>query len=201
MVSLLVGVWSSAGCRNLFVARQRVQVDAISAPGAAKLAGQSYRLVARKSVVNSQQAQLLVIRACLNAALISKGMFESPPNVPPDVFIEVSYGMDMAARVDPSTRESYLQLSARPNSTRSLDGTKDEEVWDVRVAIMGLAGRLETAMPMLCTIAAGNAGLDTRVETTIQVLENSPEVTAVRNAAIKILDSHNPPAPAPSAAK
>ena len=177
-------------------------VDAISAPGGAKPAGLSYRLVARKSVVTGQQVQLPVVAACLNAALISKGMFESPPNVPPDMFIEVTYGMDMAARVDPSTRESYLQLSARPNSGRLLDGTKDEEVWDVCVAIMGLAGRLETAMPMLCTIAAGNTGSDTRVETTIQVLENSPEVAAVRAAALRILEgkSPTPPPPSPAAA-
>src|ERR1700748_3561208 len=61
------------GCGNLFVPKQKVLVDAIAAPGIAKFSGQSYRLVARKSVVTSQQAQLPVIAACVNAALTTVG--------------------------------------------------------------------------------------------------------------------------------
>lgn len=178
-----------AGCKNMFVPRQKVLVDAISAPDAAKPSGSSYRLVAKKSVVTGQQADLGVIAACLNAALINIGMFEAPPGVPSDLFIEIAYGMDTTGRVDPSTRESFLELSARGNHGRSLDSTRDEELWNVRVAIAGIAGRLEGAMPLLCSVAVSYAATDTRAETTVQILENSPTVAAVRASAIKILET------------
>jgi hypothetical protein len=176
------------GCGNFFVPKQRVLVDAIAAPGIAKPSGQSYRLVARKSVVTGQTAQLPVIAACINSALTMVGMYEAPANVPSDVFIEVAYGMDMAGRVDPSTRESFLKLSARANHSHSLDSTRDEELWDIRVAVAGVAGKLESAMPLLSQVAAAYAGMDTRVETTIQVLQTSPAVAAVREGALRILD-------------
>ena len=187
-VASLLGL---AGCGNLFVPKQRVLVDAIAAPGIAKVSGQSYRLVARKSVVTGQTAQLPVIAACLNSALTMVGMFEAPLNVPSDIFIEVAYGMDLSGRVDPSTRESFLKLSARANHARSLDSSRDEELWDIRVATVGVAGRLESAMPMLSQVAAAYAGTDTKVETTVEVLQNSPAVAAVREGAIKILDANS----------
>ena len=193
----------TAGCTgNIFVPKQRVLVDAIAAPGLAKPAGKSYRLVARKSVVTGQQAQLPVIAACLNSALLSTGMFEAPLSVPSDIFIEVGYGMDAAGRADPATRESYLQLSARANAGRSLDSSREEELWDVRVAVKGVAGRLESAMPLLCWAAAAYAGTDTHIETTVEVPQNSPAVESVRQGALKILDSKVPatqsPPPAPA---
>ncbi len=176
------------GCGDIFVAKQKVLVDAIAAPGIAKVSGQSYRLVARKSVVTGQTAQLPVIAACINSALTMVGMYEAPANIPSDVFIEVGYGMDMAGRVDPSMRETFLRLSARANHSRSIESTHDEELWDVRVAVAGVAGKMESAMPLLSQVAAAYAGTDTHVETTIQVLQNSPAVAAVREGAIKILD-------------
>ena len=186
-----------AGCKDMFVPKQKVLVDAISAPGMTKPSGKSYRLVARKSVVTGQQAQLPVIAACLNSALIGVGMFEAPPKVPSDLFIEVTYGMDMTGRVDPATRESFLQLSARANNTHSLDTSHEEELWDVRVAVKGVAGRLESAMPLLCWAAASYAGTDTHIETTIEVPQNAPAVAAVRDGALKILDATDPKAPPP----
>jgi len=186
-----------AGCKNMFVPKQKVLVDAISAPGIAKPSGLSYRLVAKKSVVTSQTAQLPVIAACLNSALVGAGMFEAPPKVPSDLFIEVTYGMDTAGRVDPSTRETFLQLSARSNHAHSMDTSHEEELWDVRVAVTGVVGRIESAMPLLCWVAASYAGSDTRVETTIEILQNSPAVAAVREGALKILDAKDPKTPPP----
>ena len=188
------------GCQNLFIAKQTVIVDSISTPGGAKLSGQSYRLVARKSVVSVQTAQLPVIAACVNSALTMTGMYEAPPNVPSDLFIEVTYGMDTSSRVDPSTRESFLQLSARSNHAHSLEPSREQEQWDIRVAIAGVAGRLETAMPLLSQVAATYAGTDTHVETTVQVPANSPAVKEVRDHAIKILETKNDPAEPPPAA-
>jgi len=177
-----------AGCKDLFVTRQKVLVDAISAPGIAKPSGQSFRLLAQRTVVAGQQVQSGVVAACVVTALTTIGMYEAPGGVPPDLFIEVSYGMDTGGRVDPSTRESFLKLSARPNRRHASESTKDEEIWDVRVAVAGVAGRLETAMPLLCSVAAAYAATDTHTETTIQVPENSPAVIAVREGAIKLLD-------------
>lgn len=185
----LAAIFWLGGCGNMFVPKQRVLVDAIAAPGIPKLSGQSYRLVARKSVVTSQTAQLPVIAACINSALQMVGMFEAPPKVPSDIFIEVAYGMETAGRVDPSTRETFLKMSARANHGRSLDSTRDEELWDIRVAIAGVAGKMESAMPLLSQVAAVYAGTDTKVETTVQVLQNSPAVAAVREGALKILDA------------
>lgn len=184
----------SAGCNNMFVPKHKVLVDAISVPGVPKLSGQSYRLVARKSVVTGQQVQLPVIAACLNAALVSVGMFEAPANVPSDIFIEVNYGMDTTGRVDPSTRESFLQLSARSNRAHAIDTNHEEEMWDVRVAVLGVAGRLEGAMPLLCQVASTYAATDTHVEVAIEVPQNSPAVMGVRETAVKILQAKTPPA-------
>lgn len=197
----------SAGCKDMFVPRQDVVVDAIAAPGVAKLAGQSYRLVARKSMVTGQSAQLPVIAACINSALIGVGMFEAPANVPSDIFIEVTYGTDTTSHIDMSLRESFLKLSARANHNRSLESSQEEELWDVRVAIAGLVGKLESAMPLLSQVAVSYAGTDTKIETTIKVLQNSPTVASVRLGAIKILEGKDAkeaptsPPPTPSAAK
>jgi hypothetical protein len=59
----------------------------------------------------------------------------------------------------------------------------------VRVAVAGIAGKLETAMPLLSQVASAYVGTDTRIETTVEVLRNSPAVAAVREGAIKILDA------------
>lgn len=192
---VLFALVAAPGCKDIFIAKQKVLIDAISAPGMTKPSGKSYRLVARKSVVTGQQAQLPVIAACLNSALVGIGMFEAPPGVASDLFIEVTYGMEMAGRVDPSTRESFLQLSARANSKHSLETSHEEELWDVRVAVKGIAGRLESAMPLLCWAAATYAGTDTHAETTVEVPQNAPAVAAVREGALKILDAKDPKAP------
>jgi hypothetical protein len=185
-----------AGCGNFFVTKHKVLVDAISAPGAAKPSGQSYRLVAKKSIVNSVPVQVPVVKACIDAALGSAGMFEAPGNSAPDVVIEVGFGQDSTPRVDPSARETYLQLSARSNPKGSIDKATGEELWDVRVAVLGIAGRIETAMPLLCSVAANYIATDTHVETRIEIPQNSPMVAAVRENAIKALDNRNAPAAA-----
>lgn len=186
----------SAGCNDIFVPKHKVLVDAISAPGTPKLSGQSYRLVARKSMVTGQQVQLPIIAACLNSALVAVGMFEAPPNVPSDIFIEINYGVETAGRVDPSNRETFLQLSARSNRAHVLESNREEELWDVRVAVLGVTGRVESAMPLLCQVASTYATTDTHIETRIEVPQNSPAVAGVRESAIKLLQAKKEPAPA-----
>ena len=183
------------GCNNFFVAKHKVLVDSISSPAAVKPSGQSYRLVAKRSIANSVPVQVSVVKACIDAALSTAGMFEAPPNAPPDIVIEVGFGQDSTPRVDPSARETFLQLSARANPNRAIDKATGEELWDVRVAVLGIAGRIETAMPLLCSVAASYIATDTHVETRIEIPQNSPMIASVRENAIKALDAKNPPGP------
>ena len=125
-------------------------------------------------------------------------MYDAPSNVAPDLFIEVAYGVDTAGRTDPSSRETFVQFAARENPGRSVDRPTGEEVWDVRVAVLGIAGRVETAMPLLCAVAASYIGSDTKMETKIEIPQNEPRVISVREAAIKTLDG-KAAAPPPAA--
>jgi len=188
----------AAGCANPFVAKHRVLVDAISAPGAPKTAGASYRLLAKKSVISQVPAQVSVIKACVDAALVTKGMYEPPPNVAPDLFIEVAYGVDTTPKVDAASRETFLQLSARSNPTKAVDRGTGEELWDVRVSVLGINGRMETAMPLLSAVAADYLGTDTKLETKIEVRQNEPKIGAVRESAIKTLEAQNAAPPKPT---
>lgn len=188
-----------SGCGNIFIPKHKVLVDAIASAGQPKPAGQSYRLVGKKSVVGGQPGQVSVVKACVDAALMSNGMFEAPANAAPDVVIEVGFGQDSTPRVDPASRETYLQLSARANPTKLLDRATGEEVWDVRVSVLGIAGRMETAMPLLASVAASYIGADTKVETRIEIPQNAPQISQIRETAIKTLDAKNP-GPAAAAA-
>lgn len=188
-----------SGCGNIFVPKHKVLVDAICAPGVEKPSGQSYRLVAKKSVVNTVPVQVSVIKACVDAALSGIGMFEAPPNAPPDVVIEVGFGQDATPRVDPSARETYLQLAARANPQGAIDRATGKELWDVKVAVLGVSGRIETAMPLLCSVAANYIATDTKLETKIDIPQNSPMVASVRETAIKALDAKNAAPETPTA--
>ncbi len=157
--------------------------------GIAKISGQSYRLVARKSVVNGQTAQLPVIAACLNSALTMVGMYEAPANVPSDVFIEVAYGMDLSGRVDPSTRESFLKLSARANHARTIEAAHDEELWDIRVAIAGVAGRAGVGDAAALAGRRGLRGHRHESRDDHPGAAKFSAVAAVREGALKILDA------------
>jgi len=178
-----------AGCGNIFVPKHRVSVDAICAAGVAPPAGQSFRLVARKSILVQGQVNTGVMSACVGAALAHAGMFEAPAIAPPDMIIEVSCGQEAGSRTDPSSRETYLELSARPNSARSMERSREPEIWNVRVAVHGLVGRIETALPLLSAVASSYAAMDTRFSTMIEVPQNNASITAVREAALKTLDA------------
>ncbi len=178
-----------AGCGNFLVPKHRVSVDAICAAGVTPPAGQSFRLVARKSILAQGQVNAGVISACVGAALGHVGMFEAPAIAPPDMIIEVSCGQEAGSRIDPSSRETYLELSARPNSARAMERSREPEIWNVRVAVQGLVGRIETALPLLSAVASSYVAMDTRFSTMIEVPQNNASITAVREAAMKTLDA------------
>lgn len=195
----------AAGCAGVMRPKLRLLVDAISAPDTPKPAGKSYRLLARKSVVNQGQVQVPVVKACVDAALSGIGMFEPPANTPPDYFIEVGFGVE-PGRIDPGRRETFLQLSGRDNPGRSNDRATGAEVWDVRVAVLGVGGRVETAMPLLATVAVDLIAADTRVEMPMEISQDDPRIAAVRAGAIKALEAASPSAssagsPIPPAAR
>jgi hypothetical protein len=185
------------GCSSVFVPKHKVLVDAISAPGVIKPSGKSYRLVAKRSMVT--QASVPVVKACVDAALGTVGMFEPPANAAPDYFIEVSFGRESAPRADASSRETFLQMSARTNPGGSVDRATGPEIWDVKVAVLGVAGSIETAMPLLSAVAANYVANDTRLESKVEVPQNSPMVEAIRTAAIRILEGKNTPQTASAA--
>jgi hypothetical protein len=188
------------GCGNVFIPKHKVLVDAIAAPGVTKPSGQSYRLLARKATVNNAPMQVPVVKACVDAALVSVGMFDAPPNVAPDVFIEVSYGADSGPRADPAARETFLQLSARSNPEKNLDKSTGPELWDVRVGVLGIAGRPESAMPLLASVAVNYIGTDTKAEAKVDIPQNAPTIASVRESAIRALEARSGSAPAPAAA-
>jgi hypothetical protein len=195
-VSLLL-----ASCSNPFIPKYKVLVDAISSPEATKPQGQSYRLMAKPNVVNRTPVQMPIIAACVNVALAGAGLFEAPENAPSDIFIEVGFGTDGAPRIDPAARETFLQLSARANPERSLSKANGPELWDVKVAVLGLnpGSPIEGAMPLLCSVAVNYLATDTRLETTVEIPHNSPTITSVRDAAIKSLEAKYPGNPAAAA--
>ena len=189
--ALLAGVGAAcwlAGCGNIFVPKHKVTVDAICAAGVEKPAGKSFRLVAKKTVLAQSPANVGVISACVSAALAHAGMFEAPAIAPPDLLVEVSCGQESAPRADPASRETYLELSARPNRAKVMESSREPEIWNVRVSIQGLTGRIESAMPLLSAVAASYTAADTRFQTMIEVPQNNVSITAVREAALKTLD-------------
>ncbi|MDP3073615.1 MAG: hypothetical protein Q8N18_25250 [Opitutaceae bacterium] len=184
------------GCLSILMPKHRVIVDAIAAPGVAKPSGMSYRLLAKKSTVAQSQMQVAAVKACIDAGLTGIGMFEAPANAAPDLFIEVGFGTYTGGRVDPSARETFLQLSARDNPTKGINSGTGQELWDVRVAVFGVAGAVEAVMPLLSTVASQNVATDSRFETKIEVPKNSPVVKAVRETAVKALEEQSPTPPA-----
>lgn len=187
-LALALAAGFSAGCGNVFISKHKVMVDAISAPGVAKPSGLSYRLLAKKATVSNAPMQVPVVKACIDAALTGVGMFDAPSNVAPDIFIEVTYGVESGPRADPSTRETYLQLSGRANPDREMERATGAEIWDVRVGVFGVAGRPETAMPLLAAVAVDYIGTDTKAEAKVDVPRNLPAIAAVRETAIKALE-------------
>ncbi|MES2697663.1 MAG: hypothetical protein V4773_29635 [Verrucomicrobiota bacterium] len=189
----LVGL--GAGCGTAFAPKYKVLVDAITVPGAAKPSGQSYRLLEKSTTTKDPEMQKAIIEACVDSALSTVGMFKAPATAAPDVFIVVVYGVERGARADPASRETFLQLAGRSNPARTINVTKEApEIWDVRVGVMGATGSPNAAMPMLASVAVNYIATDTKIETKIDIPQNAPNVAAVREAAIKVIEG------APSAA-
>ena len=60
-------------------------------------------------------------------------------------------------------------------------------------AVLGVAGSIETAMPLLSSVAVNYLASDTRLETTVEIPDNSPMVEAVRTGALKQVTGRSAP--------
>lgn len=173
----LIGL--ASGCSS-FRASHQVAVDAIS--GQVGTGGTSYQFVARDPRAGghdlSQHGRAL---ACVEAALADKGMFEAPPKTQPDMLISVDYGIGNHIPMvnGPPAVEKYLHLSARKIVDAAT--TKTEELWNVRVTTSEPNPNLENCLPLLASVAADYAGLDTQVEKTITIPDSSPAVARIRD--------------------
>lgn len=179
----------TTGCETVVGPRQRVGVDAICESGATKPVGKTFRLLEKQSVKAGQPVKSEILAACVGAALVREGMVEGAVGAPADLMIEMNLSVQGGLRADPMMLDTVLELSARGNAARALDMSRESEVWNVRVSIQGLRGRMENALPLLASVAAGAAATDTKVLTKMEVAENAPAVSAVRGAAVKTLEA------------
>ncbi len=171
----LAGLFSGCGSLPTYF---RVGVDAITAQP--DIAGLSYRLVAKDATTYQDPEIHKLAQACVIAALETRGMFRAPPNTRPDLLIELDYGLGNSIRVSArgSTQETYLSLSARINTG---DGTtRGPEVWNVRAAMAEETARLVVVLPVLASVAADHAGLETVTKQEIKVSDQSEGVVMIR---------------------
>lgn len=179
----------TTGCETVVGPKQRVGVDAICAVGATKPTGRTFRLLEKRTVKAGQPVKSEILAACVGAALVREGMAEAAAGAAADLMIEMNFGVYGGLRADPMMLDTTLELSARSNAERALDLSTESEVWNVRASIQGLRGRMENALPLLASVAAGAAATDTKILTKMEVAENAPEVIAVRDAAVKTLEA------------
>jgi hypothetical protein len=179
----------TTGCETVVGPKQRVGVDAICAVGTTKPTGKTFRLLEKRTVKAGQPVKSELLAACVAAALVREGMLEAPVGVASDLMIEMNFGVYGGLRADPMMLDTTLELSARSNVARAMDLSTEPEVWNVRASIQGLRGRMERALPLLASVAAGAAATDTKVLTKVEIAENAPAVIAVRDAAVKTLEA------------
>lgn len=200
-MAAIVAMSLLAGCMEPLVTTRFVKVDAIAASGVEKPVGKSFRLLGRPSNINQGQMNVGIISACVAVALSDVGMFEAPEIAPSDFFVVVTAGQDTTPSRRPWAREVYLELSAHPNSQRSLDKMRDNEIWNVRVTAKGLNGPPESVIPMLSTIASSYLAMDTHGQVEIEARMDNPSILAVRETTIKRLQEKNAAIAAAESAK
>lgn len=172
-----------AGCA--FIPNHSVAVDAISGFPATAPVGPSYKLADRDPMLVRDASQHKRVFACVAAALETKGVYEALPGAKPDFIVEIDYGSlrgtgfgGMSGMI-PMT-ENFLQLSARRPRTDGAPG-KGEEIWNVRTSVTEEQIDLLTIMPVLASVAADYAGLDTQTEKTIKVSDKAANIVHIRS--------------------
>ncbi len=169
-----------AGCQSLRSTYFNVGVDAITAQP--DTAGLSYRLLTKEANAYQDPAAHKLIEACVIAALASRGLYQAPDNTRPDLLIEIDYGVGTSIRLSGhgnATHEIYLSLSARMNPGDTL--ARGPEVWNVRTSINEETSKLIVIMPVLASVAADYAGIETINKQTLRVSDQSPGVVLVRS--------------------
>lgn len=175
---LILGVvLTAAGCGS-FPTFFHVGVDAITAR--TDVSGTSYRLVAKEATAYQDPDVHKLAQACVVAALETRGLFQAPAGSRPDLFIELDYGRGNSIRISArgSTQETYLTLSARVNIDSPT--TRGPELWNVRATMADESGRLAVILPVLASVAADHAGLETVTKKELKVSDQSPGVVMIR---------------------
>jgi len=181
---LLIGslTWLLAGCAS-FSSREII-VDAINDP--ALTPGLSYRLVSRVNPALSTRGEPLDNKAVayVKAALATRGWFEAPEKVKPDMIVEMEYGVGAP---QPSVsfgtvREKYLQLLARRYREDARARQPGEELWSVKVSVEERSANIEPCLPALATVAGDYSGLNTITQKRIMVSDSDPAVMLVKQA-------------------
>lgn len=168
---------ATAGCVS-FPTYFLVGVDAITARS--EVTGLSYRLVSKDATTYQDPEIHKLAQACVLAALETRGMFQAPLNTRPDLFVELDYGRGNSIRISArgSTQETYLSLSARMNIDDP--ATRGPEVWNVRATMADESGRLAVILPVLASVAADHAGLETVSKKELKVSDQAPGVVMIR---------------------
>lgn len=162
-----------------------VSVDAIAGP--TPVAGQAYRLVDHDPLAAREPRQHKLVFACVAAALDAKTFFEAPAGTPVDFTVEVDYGSSRPTGVAPTAgsgpiTEHFLEISARRPKPDGAPG-KGEEIWNVRASVFKDQIDLTTLIPVLATVAADHAGMDTQIEKKVKVSEKQPNIVHVKSVA------------------
>jgi hypothetical protein len=171
-----------AGCESL--TSREVIVDAINDP---KLTpGLSYRLVSRVNPALSTRGEPLNNKAVayVVAALATRGLFEAPEKVVPDMIIELDYGVGQPTPhvYLGNVREKYLQLLARRYNERAPVRQPGDELWSVKVSVEERSPNIEPCLPVLATVAGDYAGTNTLTQKRLSISDKDPAVVLVKSA-------------------
>jgi hypothetical protein len=165
------------GCTGVL---HQVTVDAINDPTAPVAFAYSLEPM-RPALLRDARIHAFAV-ACIQEALAARGLYRQATGERPDVIIEYDYGIGESIPLTNSApmMEKYLVLSARPPS--ATQGTRADEVWNVRISVHEAGAGIDRALPLLATVAIDYAGTDSVTEQIIAIPDRSPAIVQVRNA-------------------
>ncbi|HEX9783968.1 MAG TPA: RNA polymerase sigma factor [Opitutaceae bacterium] len=186
-LAALVGLLS--GC-----ATYQFKVDAIKAPDSPF--GVSYRLHSAHPGITEDDARFLEAAEYVKTALSSKGMFEAPAGVTPDMTVEIDFGIDSERteqRIEPGNAhllanalinvviyEKYVRITARENPQQTGDyGSR--ELWSVYVTNENEDDDLREYLPLLVSAAMDAIDSDSKGRKLIDLGPNDARVVFVKS--------------------
>ncbi|RLD04601.1 MAG: hypothetical protein DRI65_10400 [Chloroflexota bacterium] len=166
----------------------RFKVDAIKAPGG------SYRLESADSEFTQDDAHFREVAEFVKTALSSKGMFEAPPGVMPDMIVEVDLGIEATRTIQWMTfyppfdggqlvtvviYKLFLQITARDEPRQGGDHLPLER-WSTYVTIENEDDDLRKYVPLLVSAAMDSIDADTAGQKRITLRANDDRIAFVK---------------------